>query len=223
LDALSTPPQPQPGSTPHNFASRLNDFFRGQQQCGRIYKDKEQAVMYLQGMMREPTYTAATQQLMYELQPFPDIGTLPTRFSYPTIAMTLLTHTMELRTTTHAGAQSATINVSRSDYAPTSTAKSENTADTGYHPERGRSTSIERRRRPEGNARQNSRQATKMPDIQCKACATYGHSMKECKLYPRVAACIEYITNNPADTKETVTRYKKMMHPISRKLQKTHI
>ena len=26
LGALSTPPQPQPGSTPHNFASRLNDF-----------------------------------------------------------------------------------------------------------------------------------------------------------------------------------------------------
>jgi hypothetical protein len=25
----STPPQPQPGSTPHNFAPRLNDFFRG--------------------------------------------------------------------------------------------------------------------------------------------------------------------------------------------------
>ena len=27
LGALSTPPQPQPGSTPHTFASRLNDFF----------------------------------------------------------------------------------------------------------------------------------------------------------------------------------------------------
>ena len=61
LGALSTPPQPQLASTPHNFPSRLNNFFRGQQQCGRIYKDKEQAMMYLQGMMREPTYTAATQ------------------------------------------------------------------------------------------------------------------------------------------------------------------
>ena len=67
LGALSTPPQPQPGSTPHNFASQLNDFFQGQQQCGRIYKDKEQAMMYIQGMVREPTYTAATQQLMQPL------------------------------------------------------------------------------------------------------------------------------------------------------------
>ena len=100
LGALSTPPQPQPGSTPHNFASRLNDFFRGQQQCGCIYKDKEQAVMYLQqGMMQETTYTAATQPLTYELQPFPDSGTLPTCFSYPTIAMTLLNHPMALRIT----------------------------------------------------------------------------------------------------------------------------
>ena len=182
LGALSTAPQPQPGSTPHNFASRLNDFFRGQQKCGRIYKDKEQAVMYLQGMMQETTYTAATQQLMYELQPFPDIGgTLPTCFSYPTIAMTLLIHPMALCTTTNAGSQLATINVTGSNYAPTSAAKSEDTVDTSNHPERGRSTSIERRRRPEGNARQNSRQAIKLPDIQCKACATYGHLMKECK------------------------------------------
>ena len=66
LGALSTtPPQPQPGSTPHTCASRLSEFFRGQQ---RIYKDEEQAMMYLQeGTMREPTYTAATQQLLYEL------------------------------------------------------------------------------------------------------------------------------------------------------------
>ena len=70
--------------------------------------------MYLQGMMREPTYAAATQQLMYELQPFQDAGTLPTRFSSPTIAMTLLTHPMALCTTTNAGAQSATIDVTRS-------------------------------------------------------------------------------------------------------------
>ena len=33
-------------------------------------------MMYLQqGMTREPTYTAATQQLMCKLQPFPDNGT----------------------------------------------------------------------------------------------------------------------------------------------------
>ena len=73
--------------------------------------------MYLQGMMREPTYTAATQQLMYELQPFPDNGTLPTQFSYPTISMvTLLTHPMALRTTNALSSQSATINVTRSNY-----------------------------------------------------------------------------------------------------------
>jgi hypothetical protein len=115
LGALSTPPQPQPASTPHNLLPVLT-FFRGQQQCGRICKDKEQAMMYLQGMMREPTYMAATQQLMYKLQSFPDTGTLPTRFSYPTISMTLLTHPMVLRATNVLSSQSATINVTQSNY-----------------------------------------------------------------------------------------------------------
>ena len=149
LGALSTPPQSQPGSTPHNFASRLNDFFPGQQQCGRIYKDKEQAMMYLQGMMRESRYTAATQQRMYELQPFPDHGTLPTRFSYPTIAMTLLTHPMTLRTTTAATSQSATINVTKSNFTP-SDMIGPNEQQSLHQVERGRSTSAERRRQPDG-------------------------------------------------------------------------
>ena len=92
-------------------------------------------MMYLQGMTREPTYTAATQQLMYKLQPFPDAGTLPTRFSYTTIAMTLLSHPMALRTTTTNSSHSAT-------------------------------------------------------------------------------------TTNPEDTKETLTRYKKMMHPDAKKAAK---
>ena len=182
LGALSTPPQPQPGSTPHNFASQLNDFFRGQQQCSQIYKDKEQAMMYLQGMMREPTYTAATQQLMYELQPFPDNGTLPVRFSYPTIAMTLLTHPMALRTTHPSSAQSATINVTRSNLAGEKVHN--NTDDTGYQQERGRSTSVEQRRRPENMGRSNTRFTPKQLDIQCKACATHGHPMKDCKFFP---------------------------------------
>ena len=156
---------------------------------------------------------------MYELQPFPDNGTLPTHFSYPTIAMTLLTHPMALHTTMTASAQSTTINATRSNYTPvTSTAVA--TAETGYqhHHERGRSTSVERRRRPEGvNARQNSRTVSKPQDTQCKACATYAHSMKDCKFFPRVGACLDCITNNPSDTKENMTRYRKMIHPDAKK------
>ena len=45
--------------------------------------------------------------------------------------------------------------------------------------------------------------------------------MKECKFFPRVAACLEYMTVNPPDdTKETLNRYKKMMHPDAKKAAK---
>ena len=176
-------------------------------------------MMYLQGMTREPTYTAATQQLMYELQPFPDNGTLPTRFSYPTIAMTLLTHPMALRTTPSTSAQSAAINVTRSTYAPHQLNPPPH-QDPEHHSDRSRSTSAERRRRPDGTGRTTQRPPPKQLDIQCKACATHGHAMKECKFFPRVAACLEYMTVNPDDTKETLNRYKKMMHPDAKKAAK---
>ena len=140
-------------------------------------------MMYLQGMMREPTYTAATQQLMYELQPFPDHDTLPVRFSYPTIAMTLLTHPMALRTTTQPSAHSATINVTRSHVAQMETIHNA-AGDIGYQHERGRSTSIERRRRSESNGRPPHQPSQKQSDIQCKACSTHGHPMKDCKFFP---------------------------------------
>ena len=174
--------------------------------------------MYLQGMMREPTYTAATQQIMYDLQPFPDTGsTLPARFSYPTIAMTLLTHPMALRTTVTSSAHSATIYVTRSNVTPSDPHPA--MSNPAYTPDRGRSTSAERRRRPEG--RPTSRPpAHKHIDIQCKACATYGHPMTECKFFPRIAAYIDYITHHPAETKEMLTRYKKIMHPDTKKAAK---
>lgn len=44
--------------------------------------------------------------------------------------------------------------------------------------------------------------------------------MKDCKLFPRVAACFEYMNNNPADTNETLTRYRKMMHSNAMKAAK---
>ena len=135
----------------------------------------------------------------------------------PTIAMTLLTHPMALRTTALSAAQPVRINVTRSNVPP-SESNTVNLAPT-YAEDRGRTKSRDRRRRPEG--RSSSRQpAHKQMDIQCMACAMYGRSMKECKFFPRVAACIEYMNQHPMDTKETLTRYKKIVHPNTKKAAK---
>ena len=55
-------------------------------------------------------------------------------------------------------------------------------------------------------------------DIQCKACATNGHTHLECRLFPKVASVIEYMTMNPMEAKETLQHYDcKAQHPDARK------
>ena len=44
--------------------------------------------------------------------------------------------------------------------------------------------------------------------------------MKDCKFFPRIAACIKYMTHHPDETKETLARYKKIMHPDAKKAAK---
>jgi hypothetical protein len=44
--------------------------------------------------------------------------------------------------------------------------------------------------------------------------------MKDCKFLPRVAACIDCITQHPAGTKEMLSHHRKMMHPDAKKAAK---
>ena len=44
--------------------------------------------------------------------------------------------------------------------------------------------------------------------------------MKDGNFFPRVAACIDYMHHHPEETKETLNRYKKIMHPDAKKAAK---
>jgi hypothetical protein len=53
-------------------------------------------------------------------------------------------------------------------------------------------------------------------DAQCPACFTYGHEVGECRVLPKVAACLLYIKENALMVQTTLKRYKERQHPSNR-------
>ena len=213
---MSTPPTVQPGMTPYTFASNLTEFFRGQELCDRTYMPTEQAMMILQSMGKEPRYTLATQQLIHELvKQVPASIPLPKEYRFPTLPLvTIQTHpaanTSDRATATIQVIQgfSSTGNTTRRSQqgAPdprTSSVDRGNSRDWDR-----RSSSLDscrpcqydmsssRSGRTNHSTSRSSTQPRNM-DIQCKACATNGHSHLDCRLFPNVMVIIEYMTMNP--------------------------
>ena len=223
LGQLSTPPTAQPGTTPYEFACSLNMFYRGQRQFNRSYTTREQATMYLQGMANDPAYTTAAQQLLHDIQQLPEHTPLPPRYCTPTLPLTLLAHPSAIHATRRT---SASLNVTHG--TPTHRASDQ----SRRAPDRDRSRSRERRptssdpgtRRQSTTSRSAGRPVpTRNLEIQCKACATNGHHHTDCRIFPKVAAILEYITNHPSDSKEALHQYRKAQHPENRKAARDKI
>ena len=53
-------------------------------------------------------------------------------------------------------------------------------------------------------------------DTQCLACFTYGHDVGDCRVLPKVAACLAYIKDNTSMVQTTIQRYKERQHPSNR-------
>ena len=68
LGRLCTPPTAHPGATPIEFACSLKEFYQSQRQLNRSYTEREQAMMFLQGMATNPSFLLAAQQLIHDLQ-----------------------------------------------------------------------------------------------------------------------------------------------------------
>ena len=193
LERLSTPPTASPGTTPYEFACRLSEFYRVQQQFNRIYTVREQAMMFLQGMAQDPVYMLATQQLIHDIQQISEHVPLPTRFCNPALPLTLLAHPSAL----HASRQtSASINVTHATHSGRSADNSRRGSDRdrSRSQERGfdQNRSHSRERPPHSSDPSNRRSisAGRLPtsrniELQCKACATNGHTHAYCRLFPK--------------------------------------
>ena len=223
---LNTPPMAVPGSNPYGYAVQLQEFYRLQNHNGRGYPPQEQALMYLQAMQRIEAYTQAATQLIQELEQVAPLrtSTVPSRFLFPQLPVTLATKQGLLGTDNHA--PSAHLNVTRAG-AGTSDMTRRRTADGGTtgrqysgmarysHRDTHRTA---QNTRPPGTAQRHyeTKRNTHRPDIQCRACGTYGHDLNDCKWLPRTVACMEYAEKNTTVTKDILRQYKRSQHPDTR-------
>ena len=53
-------------------------------------------------------------------------------------------------------------------------------------------------------------------EIQCSACATYGHDMQDCWFLPILASGLEYIQAHPPVAQNALQRYRQQHHPANR-------
>ena len=184
---------------------------------------RERAMMFLQGMANDPGYTMATQQIMHDIQQIPEQTPLPPKYCNPTLPLTLLAHpsaihamrktsaTINVTQATHQGGHSTSNNNSRRGF-DRDRSHSRERRQTSTDPTNKRSSSITR-----------SSQSTPRPqqsrniELQCRACATNGHKHADCRIFPKIAACLDYITKNPSESKDALYQYRKMQHPDNRR------
>jgi hypothetical protein len=191
--------------------------------------------MFLQSMGKEPRYTLATQQLIHELKQVPASIPLPKEYRFPTLPLTVQTHPAANTWDRTTATLQVTQGYSRSgDTTRRSQQHSSDhrtpSADRGHSRDRDRRSSSLDSRRPRrqydtnssrsGRSNQSVSRSSTQPrnmDIQCKACATNGHTHLDCRLFPKVAAIVEYMTMNPSEAKDSLQQYRKAQHPDARK------
>ena len=205
---LSTPPPADSTAHPYEYASQLDEFFQYQTKFDRPYTPREQALMFLQGMSQVSRFTSAAVQLLHDLDQCPPMSALPTRFILHHIPITLASHPAALAstsTTFPTGPYApARLNVTRA------TPLQDRTQGTSDRPPQRRYQA----RRPGGNPPRQQK------DTQCPACFTYGHEVGECRILPKVAACLNYIKDHATLVQTTLQRYKDQQHPVNRQTTK---
>ncbi|KAI2511379.1 hypothetical protein MHU86_2990 [Fragilaria crotonensis] len=197
----STPPPVDSTIHPYEYASQLQEFFQFQMEQQRHYTEREQAMMFLQGMQQVRMYAAAATQLMHDLEQHPLLGSVPHKFVFPALPITLASHpaALPMPSTNQDTYTPARLNVTRAQ----ADSKSRSNAPSN------RST-LARNRRDSAGTRPPQK------DTQCSACATYGHEVADCKVLPKVAACLAYQEAHTSMVQAALQRYRKLNHPTNR-------
>jgi hypothetical protein len=207
LSQWSTPPPVEPNCNPFEYAAQLQEFYQFQMTFQRHYTDREQATMYLQGMQQVRAYATAATQLMHDLEQLPSTSTLTHRFVFSQLPITLNMHPATLPTSsTASNYATAHLNLTRA----------QPTAYKPRHPTAPTTTSMPRTVPPRNRGRSGLPGRKPPKDIQCHACATYGHEIADCNVLPKIAACIDYIQANSTMAQTILQRYKQANHPTNR-------
>ena len=205
---LCTPPPADSTAHPYEYASQLDEFFQYQTKFDRPYTQREQALMFLQGMSHVSRFTSAAVQLLHDLDQCPPTSSLPTRFILHHIPITLASHPAALASTSST--------LPTGSYAP-----------ARLNVTRAQSPAVDRQGAPDRNGprrypprRFGGNPLRQQKDTQCPACFTYGHEVGECRILPKVAACLTYIKEHAPLVQTTLQRYKDQQHPSTRQSTK---
>ena len=172
-------------------------------------------MMFLQGMQKVQTYSAASTQLIHDLEQQVTVE-VPSRFRYPQLPVTLGIHPAVQSTTQSAGTP-AHLNVAKA----TDSASRYQTHDNARTPPNSTPRRSSTRGTPRGSnsaprGRGGTMASRQQKDVQCAVCATYGHEVTDCQIMPKVAACLQYIKSNQELTQTTLQRYRQLNHPAHR-------
>lgn len=204
LSLLSTPPPVDSTAHPFEYASQLQEFFQFQTKYQRHYTDREQVLMFLQGMQQVRRYALSAAQLVHDLEQHPPTGPLAHRLCFLQIPITLDSHpaTLPMPSPSEAYAP-ARLNVTR--------ASSDDSPSPSSH-----NVPTRTRRGPPAQRTRRGSDARLPKDVQCPACAIYGHELADCRMLPKVAACLEYIQAHPPTVQSILHKHKQANHPQQR-------
>ena len=203
ISLLSAPPPADSRAHPYEFASNLDEFFQYQAKFQRKYTAREQALMFLQGMRQVTAFASASVQLIHDLEQYPTTGPFPTRIHLANIPITLASH---------PAAATPMPNSVSGQYAPARLTVTRAT------PSAQPTEQVTERTQPRytPTPRRGGNQMRQPKDTQCPACFTYEHEVGECRVLPKVAACLAYIKEHASMVQTTIQRYKERQHPSNR-------
>lgn len=211
ISQLSTPPPVDSTAHPYEYASQLDEFFQYQEKFERMYTPREQALMFLQGMRQVAVFTSAAAQLIHDLDQYSKTGPFPTRFHLANLPILLASHPAVTVQNPAMGTRQPT---------PARLYVTRASPMTAVPVEQHSSPAQTERTTPQRRGTTQQRGGTRFPrqpkDTQCAACYTYGHEVGDCRVLPKVAACLNYIKENSGMAQTTMQRYKEKQHPANR-------
>ena len=213
LNNFVTVPVFGPTDSIYTFAAHMTKYFTDQRRRYRHYGKREQALMYLQGILADPEYTDAAKSILTDLAKLdPAYDDLDPKYYMESLPGTVEAH----RTLTQPYNPVHTrINATSSrTHNPRDTRPRYRTDSSLHRTSPTRSST--RTRTPHSSTGTSTRL-----DAQCDACGMYGHQdPSSCTFLPRVALCMEYLDKHAKTTKGLTQAWKHRNNPKVKNLMK---
>ena len=213
LNNFVTVPVYGPTDSIYTFAANMTKYFTDQRRRYRHYGKREQALMYLQGILADQEYTDAAKSILTDLAKLdPAYDDLDPKYYMESLPGTVEAH--RTLTQPYATVHPRINATSTRAHQPRDTRPRHRT-DSSMH-----RTPSSNSNRPRPPVHGSTGTSTRL-DAQCEACGMYGHQdPSSCTFLPRVALCMEYLDKHAKNTKGLTQAWKHRNNPKVKNLMK---